>query len=221
MSYLQQEGASSRKTYAIIAVAILHVFLGYALISGLAIKAVKVITGPLETVNIEEQAPPPDEPPPPPPKLEEIPPYVPPPDVVIETAAPPPPSITTQTTIARPEPPRVVPPAPPAPPPPAPPAVPGTAPVPVARTFTVTPDDYPDASRRAGEEGVTGIRVTVGVDGKVSNCQVVHPSGFARLDEKACQIAERRWRFKPATESGQPVSATITRNYRWQLENAR
>ena len=58
MSYLQQEGISKRTWYAIIAVAILHVLLGYALISGLAIKAVKVITGPLETVNIEEQAPP-------------------------------------------------------------------------------------------------------------------------------------------------------------------
>ena len=221
MSYLQQDGWSKRTWYAVIAVALLHVLLGYALISGLAIKAVKVITGPLETVNIEEQAPPKEEPPPPPPKLEEIPPYVPPPDVVVETAAPPPPTITTQTTIATPEPPRVVAPAPAPPAPPAPPAIPGTAPQPVARTFTVSPDDYPDASRRAGEEGVTGIRVTVGTDGKVSDCSVTRSSGFPRLDEKACQIAERRWRFKPATENGKPVTATISRNYRWQLEEGR
>ena len=119
MSYLQQEGISKRTWYAIIAVAILHVLLGYALISGLAIKAVKVITGPLETVNIEEQAPPPDEPPPPPPKLEDIPPYVPPPDVQIETSAPPPPTITTQTAVPQPQPTVTAPPAPPAPPHPA------------------------------------------------------------------------------------------------------
>lgn len=219
MSYLQQEGISKRTWYAIIAVAILHVLLGYALISGLAIKAVKVITGPLETVNIEEQAPPPDEPPPPPPKLEDIPPYVPPPDVQIETSAPPPPTITTQTAVPQPQPTVTAPPAPPAPPAPA--AVPGTPPQAIARTFTVSEDDYPDASRRAGEEGVTSVRVTVGTDGRVKACSVTNSSGFSRLDERACQIAERRWRFRPATENGQPVEATITRNYRWQLREGR
>lgn len=219
MSYLQEEGISKRTWYAIIAVAVLHVLLAYALISGLAIKAVKVITGPLETVNIEEQAPPPEETPPPPPKLEDIPPYVPPPDVVIETAAPPPPTITTQTATPQPQP-TVAPPAPPAPPP-APPAIAPTAPQPVMRTFAVSEDDYPDASRRAGEEGITGVRVTVGVDGRVSACSVTRSSGFSRLDERACQIAERRWRFKPATQNGQPVEATINRNYRWQLQEGR
>jgi protein TonB len=219
MSYLQEEGWSRRTWYAIIGVAILHVLLGYALISGLAIKAVKVITGPLETVNIEEQAPPPEEPPPPPPKLEDIPPYVPPPDVQIETSAPPPPTISTQTVVPQPQP-TVAPPAPP-PAPPAPPAVAPTAPQPIGRTFQVSEEDYPDASRRAGEEGITGVRVTVGTDGRVSACSVTRSSGFTRLDERACQIAQRRWRFKPATENGQPVEATINRNYRWQLQEGR
>jgi protein TonB len=89
------------------------------------------------------------------------------------------------------------------------------------RTFAVSEDDYPDASRRAGEEGITGVRVTVGVDGRVSACSVTRSSGFSRLDERACQIAERRWRFKPATQNGQPVEATINRNYRWQLQEGR
>jgi protein TonB len=216
MSYLQEEGISKRTWYSIIAVAVLHVLLGYALISGLAIKAVKVITGPLEAVIIEEQAPPPEETPPPPPKLEDIPPYVPPPDVLIETSAPPPPTISTQSAIATPAPPRVAPPQPPQPP-----SVPGTRAQPIARTFTVTEDDYPDASRRAGEEGVTGIRVTIGTDGRVTACSVVKSSGFSRLDERACQIAQRRWRFKPATENGQPVEETVNRNYRWQLQESR
>ncbi len=214
MSYLQEEGISRNRLFAIIAVGVLHAFLAYALITGLAIKAVKSVIADIETVNIEEQAPPPDEPPPPPPKLEDIPPYVPPPDVVVETSAPPPPTISTQSTIATPEPPRVV--APPVVV--APPAIPNTQPIAVARTFTVSADDYPDASRRAGEEGVTGVRVTIGVDGRVSACSVTRSSNFPRLDEKACQIAQRRWRFKPATANGQPVEATISRNYRWQLQ---
>lgn len=219
MSYLQEDGWSRRTWYAVIGVAILHAMLGYALISGLAIKAVKVITGPLETVNIEEQAPPPDEPPPPPPKLEDIPPYVPPPDVQIESSAPPPPTISTQSAVPQPQP-TVAPPAPP-PAPPAPPAIAPTAPQAIARTFQVSEEDYPDASRRAGEEGITGVRVTVGTDGRVSACQVTRSSGFSRLDERACQIAQRRWRFKPATANGQPVEATINRNYRWQLQEGR
>lgn len=216
MSYLQQEGLGRRTWTSIILVGILHIFFAYALISGLAIKAVKVITGPLETVNIEEQAPPPEEAPPPPPKLEDIPPYVPPPDVQIEAAAAPPPTITAQSTISTPEPPRVV-----APPPPEPVRAAPSPPQPIARTFVVSEDDYPDASRRAGEEGVTGIRVTIGVDGRVSSCAVTRSSGFTRLDERACQIAQRRWRFKPATDNGQPVEATIARNYRWQLKEER
>jgi protein TonB len=215
MSYLQEEGWSRRTWYAVIAVAILHVLLGYALISGLAIKAVKVITGPLETVNIEEQAPPPEEPPPPPPKLEDIPPYVPPPDVQIETSAPPPPTISTQSAVPQPQP-TVAPPAPP-PAPPAPPAIAPTRAIPNPRNREVSPDDYPSASARAGEEGTTGIRVVIGTDGRVKDCQIVKSSGFPRLDERACQIATRRWRFKPATENGQPVESQLAQNYRWVL----
>jgi protein TonB len=87
----------------------------------------------------------------------------------------------------------------------------------IARTFAIQPDDYPDASARAEEEGTTGIRVVVNTEGKVSACQVVKPSGFNRLDDRACQIAQRRWRFKPATENGEPVEATINKNFRWVL----
>ncbi len=217
MSYLQQEGFSRKQTYAIIFVGLLHVFLAYAFISGLAIKAVKVITGPLETVNIEEQAPPPEEAPPPPPKLEDIPPYVPPPDVVIEQSAPPPPTISTQSTIATPEPPRV---APPAPPPPAP-ALPDKPATPRGDSVGVSTDDYPEASRRAGEEGRTVVRVVIGANGRVTECSVAQSSGFTRLDERACQVALRRWRYNPAQMAGKPVESTKTQPIQWRLEQGR
>ena len=70
---------------------IIHVFLGYALITGLALKAIKHIVDPMKTVNVKEDKPPPDEPPPPPPKQQEIPPFVPPPIVDVQTDSPPPP----------------------------------------------------------------------------------------------------------------------------------
>lgn len=221
MAYADQ-GMSRNRMMALGAVVLLHVLLGYVFVSGLALKAVKVITGPIETFEVKEEAPPPEEPPPPPPKLEDIPPYVPPPDVVIETAAPPPPTITTQTTVATPEPPRVAPPAPPAQPaPPAPPAIAPTPSVPNARTNTISEDDYPDASRRAEEQGVVRVQYTVTPDGRASACTVVQGSGFSRLDEATCRIVERRFRFRPATREGQPVAETKQQNVRWQLRDAR
>lgn len=220
MSYLDEEGLSQKTWYGILFVGVLHVFMAYAFVSGLAIKAVKVITGPLETVNIEDTAPPDedDTPPPPPPKLEEIPPYVPPPDVVIEQAAPPAPTITTQTTIPNPTP---APPAPPAPvAPPAPPA-PDKPATPRGNTVGISTDDYPAASRRAGEEGRTVVRVTIGTNGRVSNCTVVQSSGFSRLDDKACDVAMRRWRFNAAESGGQKIESTKVQPIQWRLEEGR
>lgn len=194
-------------------VALLHIFLGYAFITGLALKAVKAIVQPLETVNVKEEAPPPEEPPPPPPKDIEIPPFVPPPEVSIASDAPTN-AITVQSEIARPDPPRVAPPAPPAPP-----AVAPSPATPKGRGNVFSDDDFPDASRRAEEQGVTRVSYTIGSDGKVSACTVTQSSGFARLDDATCKIIMRRFRFNPATRDGQPVPENKTQPVRWQLKN--
>jgi len=104
MSYMDAPAMSKNRQTALVWVTILHVLLGYAIVSGFAISVVKKIVEPLEAVNVKEEAPPPDEPPPPPPKEIEIPPYVPPPEVSIASDAPTN-SITTQSTVARPDPP--------------------------------------------------------------------------------------------------------------------
>src|SRR2546421_9865869 len=67
-------------------VIVLHIALGYALVTGLARKVVEVIKQPLETKIIEEiKKPPPDTPPPPPPKLQQPPPpFIPPPEINIQ-----------------------------------------------------------------------------------------------------------------------------------------
>lgn len=200
-------------------VAVLHVILGYALISGLALKAIKHIVNPLESVNIKEEKPPPDEPPPPPPKDIEIPPYVPPPEVSVQSDAPPPPTITTGV-VQQPSPPVFTPPAPPAAPA-APAPAPPTQPTDRGRGNTITPDDYPDASRRAEEAGVTRITITVAPDGRVSQCAVTQSSGFPRLDEATCRVVQRRWRYNPGTRDGKPVDATVNKAVRWRLEDAR
>jgi protein TonB len=207
---------SKNRQTALVAVAVLHVILGYAIVSGFAINMVKKIVEPLEAVNVKEEAPPPDEPPPPPPKEIEIPPYVPPPEVTVQTESAP--TITTQSTVARPDPPVVAPPAPPAPPAPAPPAGPTTAAVP-NRGNVISEDDYPSASRAAEEEGVVRVSYVVGVDGRVNECEVTQSSGFKRLDDTTCTLIKRRFRFKPALRGGEPVPERKTVPVRWQLTN--
>ncbi|MBC7504556.1 MAG: energy transducer TonB [Sandarakinorhabdus sp.] len=206
---------SKNRMIALGLVALLHIFLGYAFITGLALKAVKAIVQPLETVNVKEEAPPPEEPPPPPPKDIEIPPFVPPPEVSVANDAPTN-AITTQSVVPRPEPPVFVPPAPPAPPAPLAAPTPATA---KGRGNIFSDDDFPDASRRAEEAGVTRVSYVVGPDGKVGNCTVTQSSGFPRLDDATCKIIVRRFRFNPATRDGQPVSETKTQPVRWQLKN--
>lgn len=195
---------------------LIHILLGYAFVTGLALKAVKVITGPLETVNIKEEAPPPDEPPPPPPKEVEIPPYVPPPEVSIQNDAPPPP-ITVQTTVVPPPQPTYVPPAPAAPVAPPAPTGPTSAAVFNARSLETSEDDYPAASLRAEEQGVVRVSLSINTQGRVDNCTVSATSGFPKLDEKTCQIALRRFRAKPALQNGTPVPSTAVKAIRWQI----
>ena len=215
MSYMDAPAMSKNRQIALVSVAILHVLLGYAIVSGFAISVVKKIVEPLEAVNVKEEAPPPDEPPPPPPKEIEIPPYVPPPEVSVASDAPTN-SITTQSTVARPDPPVV---APPAPAPPAPPAVAPSPATPRGRGNVFSDDDYPSASRAAEEEGVTRVAYVVGTDGRVTQCEVLQSSGFKRLDDATCSIIQRRFRFNPATRDGQPVPERKTQPVRWRLTN--
>ncbi len=194
---------------------IIHVFLGYALITGLALKAIKHIVDPLKSVNIKEQVKLPDEPPPPPPKTQEIPPFVPPPIVDVATDSPPPPTIATTSVYTPPPVTYVAPPtavvAPPAP------TGPTSAATAIGSSTTVSEDDYPPASLRAEEQGRTVITVSINTTGRVDGCSVTTSSGFPKLDEKSCQLASRRFRFKPALQNGQPVASSKLMPIKWQI----
>ena len=212
MDYASQQRNSKRNMIGLTGVVLLHVFIVYALMTGLGHKAVKVLVKPLETKIIEEFIPPPPPPPPPPPKKIEPqmpkvqapppPPYVPPPEVQVAVA--PAPVITqVQTTppvvepvIAPPPPPALVvvavaPPAPP-PPPPAPPK-------PKVRTG-VTPQFKEDCTypREALRKGVAGgdFMTLLNVDekGNVTNVELLEgkrTDGFER-ELKRCLA---QWRF--------------------------
>jgi len=66
--------------------------------------------------------------------------------------------------------------------------------------------DYPSQSIRLHESGAVTVTYVVGEDGSVSTCSVVFTSGVPRLDDAACTLVKRRWKYKPATQDGKPVT---------------
>lgn len=78
-------------------------------------------------------------------------------------------------------------------------------------------DDFPIPP--GGRESRIGqsvtIAMTVGVDGRASNCRVARPSNDPAADRLVCQLAIQRFRFRPATDAnGNPVPAT----YGWRQD---
>ena len=105
MNFADSQRNPGKHPVGLIIVVVMHVFLAYALVSGLARKVVDVVKGDIETKLVEEVKPPPPPPPenlPPPPKNLPPPPvYVPPPPVDVP---PPPPAPTVAATTVPPPP---------------------------------------------------------------------------------------------------------------------
>lgn len=206
MAYADQSMSGNRIT-ALIIVALIHIVLGYALVTGLAYQAAQKVIQKVTTVDIEEEIEEPEEPPPPPKEVEAPPPPVAPP-VKIDVAVKPPP-IQTVTTPPPPAPVIQIPtPAPPPPPPPPPPKPasprnnPGT---------WVTTNDYPSRALREERTGTTGFRVTISDDGRVASCSITSSSGHSDLDQATCRNVERRARFrKPSDGYGNTYSSRVT-----------
>jgi periplasmic protein TonB len=77
-------------------------------------------------------------------------------------------------------------------------------------------DDLPMGVLRLGEEATVEVRYTVNPDGRASKCRAVRSSGYSLLDTLACQLIEKRFRFRPArNRSGRPVAADIVESHTW------
>lgn len=80
-----------------------------------------------------------------------------------------------------------------------------------------TPNDYPTAAIRLGEQGVVDMVLGVDQKGKVTNCQVANSSGYDDLDAASCNTA-RRPRYEPARDAGgNSVAAHIFTQAVWTL----
>ncbi|MGE0372245.1 MAG: energy transducer TonB [Gammaproteobacteria bacterium] len=69
-----------------------------------------------------------------------------------------------------------------------------------------TPPVYPVWSKRMREQGEVVLQVFLDNSGRVVRTEINRTSGSPRLDEAALQ-AVQRWRCRPATKDGRPVSA--------------
>ncbi|MDT9014132.1 MAG: hypothetical protein RL671_539 [Pseudomonadota bacterium] len=213
MAYADQE-MSGNRIASFVVVALLHVLVGYALVTGLAYEAVQQVVKKVTTVDIKKEEPK-KEPPPPPKKAAAPPPIVAPPPKINVNVTPPPVQTVVTPPPAAPVVPIIAPPAPV----PAAPRVQPKQPSPKGNPANwATTNDYPTRALREEREGTTGFRVTVGPDGRVTGCSVTSSSGSPDLDDATCANVTRRARFNPATDGeGQPTSGSYSNRVRWVI----
>jgi protein TonB len=215
MDFSQNEVSPLRRYGGLGIVVLVHALVAFALVTGLGHKMVDMIKEPVETKIIEEvkPPPPPDTPPPPPPPkmVAPPPPFIPPPEVNI--TPPPTPNVIQATTSQTPvhadfakqvDAPKG-------------PAVAAAPPTPGFVNLGECKPEYPPASLRAEESGVTRVQFDVGADGKLVGASVVKSSGFKNLD-KAAVNSLSRCKFRAAFKDGKSVQATFTAEWVWKLD---
>jgi periplasmic protein TonB len=245
MAYADQQGMSTNRMIAIILVVLLHAGVGFALVSGLAYEAMKKVKEKMEVIDIEEEKPPEEEPPPPEEVIVTPPPtFAQESPVKTENAS----TTTTTDTSTKTEneaaykrcpdgsqvlesatcvdsDPMIT--------------CPGSS-VQVRRSQAgscpkvenksraakpknnpgawATTTDYPSRALNQGREGTTGFRVSVGPDGKVTDCQITSSSGHGDLDSATCANVKRRARFEPALDNaGNPTSGSYGNRVTWRI----
>ena len=198
MDFARQQRSPTRHLVGMAFVILLHIFVIYALLTGLARNAVEVIKKPLTATIIDEVKLPPPPPPPPPKKIIEPPkvqapvePYVPPPDIPVPT--PPSEPVISAPTTTVPTEQHVI--APPAPAPPPKPAI-RKGITPLVKVEPV----YPREAIRAGiAKGRVVARLFIDEKGLVSEVRIVEadPPG---VFNKEVTRALSQWKFQAEGE---------------------
>jgi TonB family protein len=84
-----------------------------------------------------------------------------------------------------------------------------------------SPDSYPLAALRAGEEGRVRVRVAIDSNGSPIGCRVAQSSGHPALDNGTCGVVMAQGHFVPVTNRAGQALAAIWESPRifWKLEN--
>lgn len=82
----------------------------------------------------------------------------------------------------------------------------------------VSDSDYPARDMREGNQGIARFQLSVGANGRVTDCAIVRSSGSESLDQATCDKVTRRARFDPATDAlGNKVSGDYSNAIRWTI----
>ena len=245
MAYADQQPMSTNRMIAKILVVALHAGLGFALVSGLAYNAIKKVKEKMEVIQIDEEKPPEEEPPPPDEVIVTPPPSFaidipiksnnnseiakkdeekkeetkeafkscPDGSRVLESAT----CVQRDDDITCPDGKTVV-------------KASQRSSCPAVKNLSAaakpknnpgswaTTNDYPSRALSQEREGTTSFRVTVGSDGKVSDCQVTGSSGHGDLDAATCSNVKRRARFDAAKDKdGNPTSGSYANRVTWRI----
>lgn len=91
----------------------------------------------------------------------------------------------------------------------------GSRAVKIAGDITAT-RDYPARTRDARIGTQVVVVLTVGTDGRVHGCRIHQPSPDAEADGTTCRLAVQRFRFRPATDrAGNPIASEFGWRQRW------
>ena len=77
---------------------------------------------------------------------------------------------------------------------------------------------YPCLSKRQNEQGEVMLRVLVSAAGRAEQVLIERSSGFSRLDEAAKDVVLKRWRFVPAKQGDQAISAWVLVPIQFELK---
>lgn len=79
-------------------------------------------------------------------------------------------------------------------------------------------DDYPDEALAKGETGTVSVLLTIGIDGRISDCRLRLSSLSPSLDAATCRILTERARFEPAINpAGRPVTDHYSQHITWKI----
>jgi periplasmic protein TonB len=207
-AYIEQDSQFfTRRSLVVIAILLLHLFILWALVTGLASRAIEALAPPVQAVFQPEDVKNTPPPPPPPPTFERPPVEIPPTDTIVEV-----PQAVATTAISNTTTQHVAAPV-------AAHAVNHTNAGP-GKGFPNSEDYYPPASRRLEEQGMSVINVCVGPDGKLTGAPSLEKtSGYPHLDEGALKLATAAsGHYKPAMDDGKPVAGCSKIGIRFQIK---
>lgn len=82
----------------------------------------------------------------------------------------------------------------------------------------LTDADYPRDLGEAGFQGVVSVKFLVWTDGRVRDCRIMRSSGNASLDRTTCRLIQQRFRYAPSRdEDGVAVPAWLLENHEWVI----